>query len=138
VWLLDRAFIDAPFWDAKQRAFQITMITRMKSNLCVDFTEGLPIADGPVNVGVTRDLRVTLASSRATWRRITYRTRRGWELPFLINDFSRLLVMVAFLYFRRWKEEKCFDTWKTTSPRPRPGGNYSGHQPPYGRCGIGG
>ena len=112
LWLVDRAFIDAPFWDAKKRALQMTMITRMKSNLCVDSTEGLPIAADPANEGVIRDLRVTLSSSREEWRLITYRARRGGELQFLTNDFSLLPGVVAFLYFRRWEEEKCFDTWK--------------------------
>ena len=112
LWLVDRAFIDAPFWDAKQRALQVTMITRMKSNLCVDATEGLPIAADPVNAGVIRDLRITLTSSPATWRLITYRARRGGEWQFLTNDFSLLPGVVAFLYFRRWEAEKCFDTWK--------------------------
>jgi len=112
LWRVDRGFIDAPFWDAKKRALQITMITRMKSHLCVDSTEGLPIAVDPVNVGVIRDLRVTLSSSREEWRLITYCARRGAVLPFLTNDFSLLPGVVAFLYFRRWEEEKCFDTWK--------------------------
>jgi hypothetical protein len=78
----------------------------------VDSTEGLPIAADPVNVGVIRDLRITLTSSRATWRLITYRARRGGALPFLTNDCSLLPGVVACLYFRRWEEEKCFDTWK--------------------------
>ncbi|MFZ1537035.1 MAG: hypothetical protein WAT23_06605, partial [Chromatiaceae bacterium] len=111
-WRVDRAFIDTPFGDAKQRALQITQITRMKSNRCVDATEGRPIAADPVNAGVIRDLRVTLTSTRAPWRLITYRARRGGALPFLTNDFSLLPSVVALLYFRRWEEEKCFDTWK--------------------------
>ena len=112
LWLVDRAFIDAPFWDAKKRTLQITMITRMKANLCVDSTEGLPIADDPANAGVLRDLRITLSSSREPWRLISYRARRGRVLAFLTNDFSLPPGVVAFLYFRRWEEEKCFDTWK--------------------------
>ena len=112
LWLVDRGFIDAPFWDAKKRALQITLITRMKSNLCIHSTEGLPIAADPANAGVLHDLRVTLASSREAWRLITYRARRGSVLQFLTNDFSLLPGVVAFLYFRRWEEEKCFDTWK--------------------------
>lgn len=112
LWLVDRAFIDAPFWDAKKRALQITLITRMKSNLCINSTEGLPIAADPANEGVLHDLRVTLASSREQWRLITYRARRGSVLQWLTNDFSLLPGVVAFLYFRRWEEEKCFDTCK--------------------------
>ena len=46
------------------------------------------------------------------WEIITYRARRGSVLQFLTNDFSLLPGVVAFLYFRRWEEEKCFDTWK--------------------------
>lgn len=112
LWVVDRAFIDAPFWDAKKRSLQITMITRMKANLCVDSTEGLPIAAEPANEGVIGDLRISLSSSREPWRLITYRARRGKVLEFLTNDFSLLPGVVAFLYFRRWEEEKCFDTWK--------------------------
>ena len=112
LWVVDRAFIDAAFWDAKKRALQITMITRMKSNLCVDSTEGLPLAADPANAGVLQDLRVTLSSSREEWRLITDRARRGKVLQFLTNEFSLLPGVIAFLYFRRWEEEKCFDTWK--------------------------
>jgi hypothetical protein len=112
LWVVDRAFIDAPFWDAKKRTLQITMITRMKANLRVDSTEGLPIAADPINRGVLKELCVTLSSSRKPWRLISYRARRGGVLAFLTNDFRLLPGVVAFLYFRRWEEEKCFDTWK--------------------------
>ncbi|MBP6807849.1 MAG: hypothetical protein KA125_06095 [Chromatiaceae bacterium] len=154
LWRLDRAFIDAPCWDAKQRALQITLITRMKSNLSVDSTEGLPIADAPVNAGEMKDLRFTLSSSREEGRLITYRPRRGGELPFLTHDFSLLSGVVAFLYFRRWEAEKCLDTWKNDfaqakawgmgngghCPSDAPGDHHpsaGGDPPPHppGRCG---
>lgn len=112
LWLVDRAFIDASFWDAKKAKLASTMITRMKSSLRIDSTEGLPIADDPVNAGVVKDLRITLSSSPEPWRLITYRTRRGHRVEFLTNDFDLLPGLVAFLYGRRWDEEKCFDTWK--------------------------
>ena len=112
LWLVDRAFIDAGFWDAKKRRLGVTMITRMKSSLRVDSTEGLPVANDPVNEGVERDLRVTLSSSRELWRIVTFRTRRGWTIEFLTNDFDLQPGVVAFLFSRRWDEEKCFDTWK--------------------------
>jgi hypothetical protein len=51
-WLVDRALIDASFWDAKKAKLASPMITRMKSSLRIDSTEGLPIADDPVNAGV--------------------------------------------------------------------------------------
>ena len=112
LWLVDRAFIDAPFWDKKKKRLGITMITRMKSSLRVDSTEGLPVADVPVNEGVVKDLRITLSSSRELWRLITYCTRRGHLVEFLTNEFDLEPGLIAFLYSRRWEEEKCFDTWK--------------------------
>ena len=112
LWLLDRAFIDAPFWDKKKKRLGITMITRMKSGLCVDSTAGMAVADVPANEGVVKDLRITLRSSRACWRLITYRTRRGHSVEFLTNELDLQPGIVAFLYSRRWEEEKCFDTWK--------------------------
>jgi hypothetical protein len=121
LWVVDRAFIDAAFWDAKKRALQITMITRRKSNLCVDSTEGLPVAADSANAGVLQDLRVTLSSSREEWRLITYCARRGKVLQFLTNDFFLLPGVIAFLYFRRWEEESASIPGKTTSLRRRPG-----------------
>ena len=112
LWLVDRAFIDAPFWDKKKKRLGITMITRMKSSLRVDSTEGLPVADVPANEGVVKDLRITLSSSRELWRLITYRTRRGHLVEFLTNEFDLEPGLIAFLYSRRWEEEKCFDSWK--------------------------
>ncbi|WP_041603450.1 hypothetical protein [Thioflavicoccus mobilis] len=112
LWLFDRAFIDAAFWDKKKRRLGSTMITRMKSRLRVDSTEEIPVTDAPYNEGVIADLRITLSSSREPWRLVTFRTRRGRTVEFLTNDFSLLPGVVAFLYARRWDEEKCFDTWK--------------------------
>ena len=111
--MVDRAFIDALFLDAKKRTQAITLITRMKSNLRIDSSEDRGIAsEDPLNAGVQRNLRVQLTSSRAPWRLITYRTRRGHVVEFLTNDFDLQPGVVAFLYSRRWEEEKCFDTWK--------------------------
>jgi len=112
LFLVDRAFIDARFWDAKKAKCAITIITRMKANLRIDSTEDLGIDADPVNAGVQRNLRVMLASSPEPWRLITYRTRRGHVVEFLTNDFTLQPGVAAFLYSRRWEEEKCFDTWK--------------------------
>lgn len=112
LFLVDRAFIDARFWDAKKAKCAITIITRIKSNLRIDSTKALGVAADPVNAGVQRDLRVRFTSSPAPWRLITFRTRRGQVVEFLTNDFDLQPGVVAFLYSRRWEEEKCFDTWK--------------------------
>jgi len=44
--------------------------------------------------------------------KVTFRTRRGWSIEFLTNDFDLQPGVGAFLFSRRWDEEKCFDTWK--------------------------
>jgi len=112
LWLVDRAFIDAPYWDKKKKRLAITMITRMKSSLCVDSTEELPVAAVALNEGVVKDLRIRLRSSSELWRLISFRTRRGHEVEFLTNELDLEPGLIAFLYSRRWEEEKCFDTWK--------------------------
>ncbi|MEF8710144.1 MAG: DUF4276 family protein [Candidatus Accumulibacter propinquus] len=68
LWLVDRAFIDAAFWDSRKKRLGMTLITRMKSSLCIESTEPLPVADVPTNEGVLKDLRITLRSSRQNWR----------------------------------------------------------------------
>jgi hypothetical protein len=112
LFVADRAFIDAAFWDAKKAKLGITLITRMKSNLRIDSTEAQAIAPDPLNAGVERDLIIRLSSSAKPWRLITYRPRRGRPVEFLTNDFSLAPGVIAFLYARRWEIEKCFDTWK--------------------------
>lgn len=119
LWLVDRAFIDASYWDEKKRRLKVTMITRMKCNLSVESTEVLPVAPAPVNEGVVSDLRITLLSSGEFWRLVTFRSRRGHTVEFLTNDFTLEPGMVAFLYARRWDEEKCFDTWKNDLAQAR-------------------
>lgn len=112
LWLVDRGFIDASFWDRKKRRLGVSMVTRWKKSLAIASTEGLPVAALPVNEGVVQDLRITLPSSSEPWRLITLRTRRGRQVQFLSNDFDLPPGLLAFLYSRRWEEEKCFDTWK--------------------------
>ena len=112
LWLVDRAFIDAPFWDQKKRRLGITMITRMKKSLIIDSSESLAVTPSPVNEGVVKDQGILLRSSREPWRLITLRTRRGTQVEFLTNEFSLEPGLIAFLYSRRWEEEKCFGTWK--------------------------
>ncbi len=58
------------------------------------------------------DLRITLASSRQPWRLVAFNSRREHVVEFLTNDSTLEPGVVAFLYSRRWEEEKCFGTWK--------------------------
>jgi hypothetical protein len=112
LWVVDRAFIDARFWDAKKEKLKCTMITRMKDNLVVEHATAQPVAAIPVNQGVVSDERVALRSSQAVWRRITVETDAAEEVCFLTNEVDLEPGVVAFLYLRRWDTEKCFDTWK--------------------------
>jgi hypothetical protein len=61
LFLVDHAFIDARFWDAKKGKFAI--ITLVKSNLRIDSTEDLGVDTDPVNTGIPSNLRVMLSSS---------------------------------------------------------------------------
>ena len=88
------------------------MITRMKSSLLYDVTEYSPIAELEINEGGITDQVIVLNSSEQPWRLITYRTRRDVVVEFLTNEFDLIPGVIAFLYSRRWEEERYFDTWK--------------------------
>jgi hypothetical protein len=117
LWVVDRALIDARFWDAKKDKLQCTMITRWKDNLAVDRATAQPVAATPVNHGVVSDERIALRSSSAVWRRITVETDAAEEVGFLTHELDLEPGVLAFLYLRRWDTEKCFDTWKNDFAR---------------------
>jgi hypothetical protein len=119
LWVVDRAFIDARFWDAKKHKLKCTMITRMKDDLVVDSTTAQPVAVALVNQGVMSDERIALRSSSAVWRRITVETDAAEEVCFLTNELDLEPGVLAFLYLRRWDTEKCFDTWKNDFAQAR-------------------
>jgi hypothetical protein len=119
LWVVDRALIDARFWDAKKRTRGATMITRWKDNLAVDHATAQPVAATPVNQGVVSDERIALRSSSAGWRRITIETDAAEEVAFLTNELDLEPGVLAFLYLRRWDTEKCFDTWKNDFAQAR-------------------
>jgi len=112
LWLVDRAFIDGAYWDGLKDKLKATMITRMKNNLLYDVANELEVEDTDINEGVIADHHITLNSSTKPWRLIQYRSVNGKEVEFLTNDHELEPGLIAFLYSRRWEEEKCFDTWK--------------------------
>ena len=113
LWLVDRAFIDGRFWDQKKVQLSQTMITRMKSNLLYEILQARVIDhDNPVNAGIVFDQQIQLNSAEQPWRRICLVSRRGRSVEFLTNELELEPGVIAFLYSRRWEEEKCFDTWK--------------------------
>ena len=112
LWLVDRGFIDAKFWDQQKKSKNITMITRMKSSLKIVSSEELIFTKNVRNEGVVSDQKIHLQSSSHVWRLVTYLSPKGNTVQFLTNDFELEPGLIAFLYSRRWDEEKCFDTWK--------------------------
>jgi hypothetical protein len=112
LWLADRAFVDAPFWDRQKKKLKATVITRMKNNLVIEGTKEREVSDLFLNHNVVLDEEVILKSSSSVWRRVHFLTESGKEMIFLTNDMTLEPGVIAFLYLRRWDEEKCFDTWK--------------------------
>ena len=112
LFVVDRAFVNMPFWDKQKRRYRQTSITRWKDNLNV--VSAMPRENNKiaVNEGVVSDECVTLNASAEPWRRITYKTPESNTLVFLTNELDLEPGIIAFLYLRRWDEEKCFDTWK--------------------------
>lgn len=113
IYVVDRAFIEARYWDQRKTSVNATVITRMKSTFKYQALEQLYIAADPVNEGVVSDLLIQLKSSKDVWRLIRFIAPDGNEYEYLSNDFALTPGMIAFLYHRRWDEEKYFDNYKT-------------------------
>ncbi len=113
LYVVDRAFIEARYWDQRNKDVQATVITRMKSSFSYQVLENLAIAADPVNDGVVSDQLIQLRSSSAVWRLIRFTAPDGKEYEYLSNDHDLSPGIIAFLYHRRWDEEKYFDNYKT-------------------------
>ena len=112
LWLADRGFVDCSMWDSLKQLREIEVITRIKENMVILSSEDQPVQSLLINEGVESDQHVELKASKTLWRLITYRTPNGSTFKYLTNNFDLEPGVVAFLYLRRWDEEKCFDTWK--------------------------
>lgn len=112
LFVLDRAFVNMPFWDKQKKRYRQTSITRWKDNLKVMSATLREVKKISVNEGVASDEDIILNASTQPWRRVTYITPEGSTLVFLTNELDLEPGIIAFLYLRRWDEEKCFDTWK--------------------------
>ncbi|MDP5209448.1 transposase [Microbulbifer sp. 2205BS26-8] len=114
LWVVDRAYVDMPFWDAQYKGYRQTVITRMKDNLLVEDRKPRDLSEHKINEGILADEEVVLKASSARWRLIHYQAPDGNCFEFLTNEMELEPGVVAFLYLRRWDEEKCFDTWKNS------------------------
>jgi len=112
LYSVDRAFIDVRYWDERKRKYKATMITRFKSIMVYHEQKQRPIAKLTCNEGVISDAEVTLRLSKEPWRRIEFISPQGERYAYLTNDFSLEPGELAFIYHRRWDEEKYFDNFK--------------------------
>jgi hypothetical protein len=112
LWVVDRGFIDAGYWDSRNCTYGVTVITRMKSNLNYTVTETKKVTSSNKKQGIKTDQHIQLDSSKERWRLVGYKSDTGEYYEYLTNDFSLKSRVVAFLYHRRWDEEKYFDNYK--------------------------
>ena len=113
IYVVDRAYIQASYWDVRKTKFQATVITRLKSTFVYKVLETLPVEESIVNEGVIKDERIQLKSSKKEWRLVTFKSPQGVVYEYLTNEFTLTPGMIAFLYHKRWDEEKYFDNYKT-------------------------
>lgn len=112
IYVVDRAFIKGSYWDNKKTKFKSSVITRMKSTLNYSVLEGREVSSHISNESVLSDQKISLNSSKQSWRLIKWVSPDGVEYEYLSNDFSLEPGVIAFLYLRRWDEEKYFDNFK--------------------------
>ncbi len=112
LWVVDRGFIDANYWDERKRRHGVTVITRMKSNLNYTVVKTHKVTASNKKQGIKSDQLIQLDSSGESWRLIGYQSDTGVLYAYLTNDMTLTSGVVAFLYHRRWDEEKYFDNYK--------------------------
>lgn len=112
LYVVDRAFIDGVYWDERKTKLKATVITRMKSTLSFSVVEERQLSTHISNEKVLSDQKIQLKSSNQPWRLIKWLSPSGIEYEYLTNDLELEPGVVAFLYYRRWDEEKYFDNFK--------------------------
>ena len=113
IYVVDRAYIEPRYWDQRKTQVNATVITRMKTTFKYQVLQELAVAVSPVNDGVTSDTLIQLKSSKEEWRLIEFTSPDGKAYSYLSNDMKLTPGIIAFLYHRRWDEEKYFDNYKT-------------------------
>lgn len=112
VYVVDRAFIDARYWEERKKNVKATVVTRMKSKLSFEIKTARSISDSACNEQVLKDYDIKLRSGAEGWRLIEWRSPEGVTYQYLTNDLSMEPGVIAFLYYRRWDVEKYFDNFK--------------------------
>lgn len=119
IYVVDRAFIEARYWDKRKISFKVTVITRLKSIFKYEVIEELSVVDTLGNEGVIRDRLIQLKCSKEMWRLIEFKAPDGKVYEYLSNDLILTPGTIAFLYHKRWDEEKYFDNYKTDLPNSK-------------------
>ncbi len=112
IYVVDRAFIDGSYWDERKKQFKATVITRLKSTLVYSASRSRQVSALPCNEKVISDTEIDLKCAKGPWRLVEWQSPEGFVYQYLTNDFSLEPGVVAFLYYRRWDEEKYFDNLK--------------------------
>lgn len=112
IYVVDRAFMDGTYWDERKKKTKATVITRLKSTLVYTLTESREVSALPCNEKVLSDHVIDLQCAKQPCRLIEWQSPDGIVYQYLSNDFSLEPGVIAFLYYRRWDEEKYFDNFK--------------------------
>ncbi|MCP4090324.1 MAG: transposase, partial [Gammaproteobacteria bacterium] len=112
IYVVDRAYIQASYWDVRKSRYDATVITRLKSSFSYEVLESVTVENTAQNEGVLKDEHIQLKSSKQRWRLVTFLSPEGVEYEYLSNDFTLAPGIIAFLYYKRWDEEKYFDNYK--------------------------
>jgi hypothetical protein len=112
LYVVDRAFVDFRYWDIRKKEVGATVISRMKENFKYEVLKTRKISDTMENEGILGDFEIAPKSSKQTWRLIRFEAPCGTIYEYLSNDLTLEPGLIAFLYYRRWDEEKYFDAYK--------------------------
>lgn len=83
-----------------------------RSTLVYTLTEPREMSALPCNEKVLSDHVIDLQCAKQPWRRIEWQSPDGIVYQYIRNDFSLEPGVIAFLYYRRWDEEKYFNNFK--------------------------
>ncbi len=115
ILVYDRAAVDKTYWSkmAMAKGNGIHIITRTKVNMVFEFRISEPFNDSlSVNKGVVKQ-EIVGQNNALSMKLVTYRNPEDgkvYEFLTTVNDLEPGLI--AWLYFLRWKVEKCFDVFK--------------------------
>ena len=112
LYIVDRAFVDFYYWDVRKQHVQATVISRMKTTYQYDVTRIRPLSLSVENDGVLEDIDISPRSSKQPWRLIRFQAPNREVYEYLTNDLTLAPGLIAFMYYRRWDEEKYFDAFK--------------------------